>query len=108
MLFATAIDVFNRKGLAERGRGKGSVHGETASGETAGETQEQVVPGVRVILLLMMAICGLLFIGDAVPAILKGRYGSFEINTVIMGGVFLFYAIHLFLKKETDREKAGG
>jgi hypothetical protein len=99
LLFASAIDVFNRKRLAERGRGKGSVHGEAASGETAGETQEQVVPGVRVVILLMMAICGLLFIVDAVSTIMKGRYGSFEINFLIVGCAFLFVTVFVVLNE---------
>lgn len=99
LLFATAIDVFNRKRLAERGRGKGSVRAEAASGETTGEMQEQVVPGVRVVILLMMATGGLLFIVDAVSTIMKGRYGSFEINFLIVGCAFLFFTVFVFLNE---------
>jgi hypothetical protein len=107
LLFASAIDVFNRKRLAERGRGKGSVHGEAASGETAGETQEQVAPGVRVVIILMMVLCGLSAIVTSVMKIMQGEWGYFEISELIMGCVFLFAAIFIFFK-ERAKEKAGG
>jgi hypothetical protein len=107
LLFAAALGLLNKKLLAERGRGQGSVDGEVASGETAGQTQERVAPGVRVVIILMMVFCGLSSIVTSVMKIMQGEWGYFEISELIMGCGFLFAAIFIFLKGKQDREKAG-
>jgi hypothetical protein len=96
LLIAAAIDVLNRKLLSERGRGQCPVDKEAAA-ETSGQAQEPVAPGVRVIVLLAMASCGMLFIVDALATIMKGRYGGKEISVLIMGCAFLFGAIIVVL-----------
>lgn len=96
LLIAAAIDVLNRKLLSERGRGQCPVDKEAAA-ETSGQAREPVAPGVRVIVLLAMASCGMLFIVDALATIMKGRYGGKEISVLIMGCAFLFGAIIVVL-----------
>jgi hypothetical protein len=107
LLFAAALGWLNKKLLAERGRGQGPVDGEVASGETAGQTQERVAPGVRVVIILMMVLCGLSSIVPSVMKIMQGEWGYFEISELIMGCGFLFAAIFIFHKGKRDREKAG-
>jgi hypothetical protein len=107
LLFAVAVQFLNRKLLAERGRGQGPVDGEPASGETAGQTRERVAPGVRVVIILMMVFYGLFLIVTTVMKIMQGEWGYFEISELIVGCVFLFAAIFIFLK-ERAKEKAGG
>ena len=58
-LFIAIFVVFNRKLLAERGRGRGSVGGEAASGEAAGPMQERVAPEMRVAIIIVLAIAGM-------------------------------------------------
>jgi hypothetical protein len=106
LLFAVALQFLNRKLLAERGRGQGPVDGEVASGETAGQTQERVAPGVRVVIILMMVFCGLSMIVTSVMKIMQGEWGYFEISELIVGCAFLFAAIFIFFK-ERAKEKAG-
>jgi hypothetical protein len=107
LLSAAALQFLNKKLLAERSRGQGPVDGEVASGETAGQTQERVAPGVRVVIILMMVFCGLSSIVTSVMKIMQGEWGYFEISELIMGCGFLFAAIFIFLKGKRDREKAG-
>lgn len=107
LLFAAALQLLNKKLLAERGRGQGPVYGEVASGETAGQTQARVAPGVRVVIILMMVFCGLSAIITSLMKIMQGEWGYYEISEFITGCVFLFAAIFIFFK-ERAKEKAVG
>lgn len=81
-----------------------------AAEQTEGQAQGYVPTWKRNVVLSIMVFFGIFTIADAVPAIVKGRYGSFEINTVIMGCVFLFAAVFVVLNERllARRDSAGG
>jgi cytochrome bd-type quinol oxidase subunit 2 len=107
-LFIAIFVVLNRRLLAERGRGRGFVGGEAASGEAAGPMQERVAPEMRVAIVVLLAIAGMGSMVWSMLRVMSSRWDGGDMWILIQGCAFLYYAIHLFLKGKTDREKSGG
>jgi len=104
-LFIAIFVVLNRKLLAERGRGRGSVGGEAASGEAAGPMQERVAPEMRVAIVVLLAIAGLGSMVWSMLRVMSSRWDSGDIWILIQGCALLYYAIHMSFK---GRENATG
>jgi len=63
---------------------------------------------MKALILLIMASCGMFVIVDAVTTIMKGRFGSYEINFLIQGCAFLFIAIFVVLNRKLLAERGRG
>ena len=105
-LFGAIIVVLNSILLAERGRGRGSVDGEAAPGEAAGPMREQVVPEMRVAIVVLLVIAGLGSMVWSTQRIMSGRWDGEEAWNLIQGCALLFYAVYLILKGKRGWEEA--
>ena len=112
-LFAAVFVVLNEKLLARRDRAGGgrkrcSVDGEAATGEHARALQGRVAPETRVAIIIVLAIAGMGSMVWSMLRVMSSRWDGGDMWILIQGCAFLYYAIHLFLKGKTDREKSGG
>jgi hypothetical protein len=111
-LFAAVFVILNERLLARRDSAGGwrkrvSIDGGAASGKAEGEKQ-RMAPEMRVVIIVLLAVAGLGSMVWSTLRFMNGRWDHGDLWLLMQGCVFLFYAIHLFLKKETDRQKAGG